>query len=111
MSIIIYGGDRATIEKQLKCDHDWHGPCMDNISRYFKCTKCFCMDRDLSSVAAYYEALKEDEAYLKGIIAKQDEEIKDLNRTLANLRTSFLSFAGSVDQVFDACSSVTPREE
>ena len=56
MSIILYGGDKSLVEKQLKCKHQWHGPCIDNVSRYYKCTKCFCLERDLNSLDAYWEA-------------------------------------------------------
>jgi hypothetical protein len=34
-------------KEQKACDHDWHGPCIDEVSRYFKCRKCFCLDRDI----------------------------------------------------------------
>lgn len=58
MAIVIYGGAKATVEKQLKCKHDWHGPCMDVVARYNKCTKCFVVEFDLPSEAAYYEAVE-----------------------------------------------------
>lgn len=56
MAILLYGGAKLTVLKQLGCDHQWHGPCRDDISRYFKCLKCFCIERDLDSEAAYFEA-------------------------------------------------------
>jgi len=28
------------------CEHNWHGPYMDKVSRYFKCSKCLSMERD-----------------------------------------------------------------
>lgn len=59
MALIIYGGDRPTVEKQLKCEHNWHGPCIDNISRYYKCTKCFCLERDVNSLKEYHKAVKD----------------------------------------------------
>lgn len=46
MTTIFYGGTREQVEKQLDCIHDWHGPCIDEISRYYKCMMCFCMERD-----------------------------------------------------------------
>jgi len=49
MSVILYGGDRSLVEKQLACPHRWHGPCMDRISRYNKCLDCFAIERDLAS--------------------------------------------------------------
>lgn len=57
--MIFYGGTERQIKQQLACDHDWHGPCIDDISRYFKCKKCFCMDRDIDSEEEYYRILKE----------------------------------------------------
>lgn len=60
MSIILYGGAKLTVLKQLDCEHKWHGPCMDDISRYNKCLKCFCIERDLQSEAAYFEAVNAD---------------------------------------------------
>jgi hypothetical protein len=53
MSVIIYGGDKKIVEKQLKCSHDWHGPCIDNTSRYYKCLNCFCLKRDVKSHDEY----------------------------------------------------------
>jgi len=55
MSLIMYGGDRNQVLKQLACNHYWHGPCMDRISRYYKCTKCYCIQRDVDSLKEYYE--------------------------------------------------------
>lgn len=54
--IMIYGGTKRQIEKQLTCDHKWHGPCMDNMSRYNKCLKCFCIERNMSE-QEYYESI------------------------------------------------------
>jgi len=54
--VIIYGGTKKQIEKQLSCNHNWNGPCMDNISRYSKCTKCYCIMRDMSE-KEYYETI------------------------------------------------------
>lgn len=111
MSFILYGGDIATVKKQLACVHEWHGPCLDNISRYFKCVKCFCLDRDLSDFAAFTEASKEEETHQKNTLEQKDEEIKDLTKTLDELRKSFVSFAGSVDQVFDSCTLEVKEEK
>lgn len=58
MAVVIYGGARATVEKQLSCSHEWHGPCMDQVSRYNKCVKCFVIERDLQSEQAYFQAEK-----------------------------------------------------
>lgn len=58
MPIVLYGGAKETVLKQLGCEHTWHGPCMDTISRYNKCLKCFCIERDLDSEAAYFAAAK-----------------------------------------------------
>ena len=46
MTTILYGGTRQTVEKQLQCTHKWHGPCIDDVSRYYKCTECFVIERD-----------------------------------------------------------------
>ena len=58
MAIILYGGARETVLRQLECAHQWHGPCMDSVSRYNKCLKCFCIERDLETEAEYWEAAK-----------------------------------------------------
>jgi hypothetical protein len=57
--LIIYGGSERQVRQQLGCDHDWHGPCMDNISRYYKCKKCFCLERDVETEEQYYQQVKE----------------------------------------------------
>lgn len=57
--MIIYGGDKETVEKQFKCNHKFHGPCIDSISRYYKCTKCFCLDRDVKDYKEYLKLEKE----------------------------------------------------
>ena len=54
MSIIIYGMTDEQIAKQKKCHHQWHGPCIDEASRFFKCTICYCLERDMS----WEEAIK-----------------------------------------------------
>jgi len=48
MSIIIYGGTKKQIERQLACHHNWHGPCMDDRSKYNLCIKCLTYERDLT---------------------------------------------------------------
>lgn len=57
--MIIYGGAKKTVEKQLTCKHDWHGPCMGDIARFYKCTKCYCIDYDLKNEKAYFEAAEQ----------------------------------------------------
>lgn len=57
--LIIYGGARETVLRQLQCDHVWHGPCIDNISRYNKCLNCFCLERDVQDEAEYRQAEKD----------------------------------------------------
>lgn len=43
--------------KQLACkEHHWHGPAIDRISRYFKCVKCYCIQRDLLTEEDYFKA-------------------------------------------------------
>lgn len=59
--MIIYGGTEEQVKNQLKCDHNWHGPCIDSISRYFKCRECFCLDRDCSSKEEYLKLVEESE--------------------------------------------------
>lgn len=63
---VVYGGTKEQIEKQLACeDHNWYGPCVDGHGRYFKCTKCFCLCREmttwlpeptLATIAAIYDS-------------------------------------------------------
>jgi hypothetical protein len=60
--MIVYGGTYIQVVKQFMCNHDWHGPCKDNISLYLKCKKCFCIERDCSE-KEYYDRLNEE---LKG---------------------------------------------
>jgi len=59
MSIIFYGGTKEGVEKQLVCEHDWHGPCMDVVCRYFKCKLCGVTDRDVASEEEYWERVKD----------------------------------------------------
>jgi len=47
MSLVMFGGCKETVRKQLFCEHDWQGPCMGRIARYFKCDKCFAVEFDL----------------------------------------------------------------
>jgi len=61
--MIIYGGSKDTVKKQLKCKHNWHGPCMDSISRYYKCIVCFCLDRDCADEKDYHRLVKEAGEY------------------------------------------------
>jgi hypothetical protein len=70
--MIIYGGGRETVEKQLKCEHEWHGPCIDDIARFNKCLKCFCVDYDLTSEKAYFEAVKEQTERLESKFSRPD---------------------------------------
>lgn len=58
MSFIVYGGDRKIIEKQLACEHKWHGPCRDGVSHYNKCLLCFATERGLGSWEEYLDAEK-----------------------------------------------------
>lgn len=55
----IYGGTKKRVEQQLMCQHDWHGPCIDSISRYYKCAKCFCIEYDCTE-EEYYARMKEE---------------------------------------------------
>jgi hypothetical protein len=59
MAIVVYGGVAERVLQQLKCDHEWHGPCMDAISRYRKCLKCYCLERDLKDEADLWKAQRE----------------------------------------------------
>jgi hypothetical protein len=59
--LIIYGGSKETVKKQLKCKHEWHGPCMGDLARYNKCLKCFCIEYDLANEKAYFDAIKDRE--------------------------------------------------
>jgi len=62
MAVIIYGGSKVQVKKQLKCKHkEWVGPCIDKTSRYFKCPNCYCLERDFNNIDDYYEALREEE--------------------------------------------------
>ena len=45
-TFILYGGNSQIVQKQLTCEHIWSDPCMDNINRFCKCTKCYCMKYD-----------------------------------------------------------------
>jgi len=52
---LLYGGTLEQVEKQLACDHDWHGPGIDELSRYNKCMKCFALERDMDQEKYYRE--------------------------------------------------------
>jgi len=49
--MIIYGGSPEQIEKQKNCEHQWAGPLMDDVGRYYKCVVCFCLDRDETTIS------------------------------------------------------------
>lgn len=51
--MIIYGGTKEIVEKQLACEHNWTDVCIDEIGRYNKCTICFCLVRDFISWEQY----------------------------------------------------------
>lgn len=51
--MIVFGGTEQRVKQQLECEHDWHGPCMDRVSRYYKCKICFCLDRDCTEEEYY----------------------------------------------------------
>jgi hypothetical protein len=53
---IFYGGTKQAVLDQIICEHIWQGPCMDHISRYYKCTRCFCIDRDCTE-KEYYDKI------------------------------------------------------
>lgn len=84
--MIVYGGTNSQIEKQNQCIHDWSGPYMDNISRYYRCNKCFCLDYDIKNYEEYknfcldYD-VKNYEEYenlrLKNEKIKDDKDVKD----------------------------------
>ncbi len=57
--MILYGGTKEQVKKQLDCEHNWHGPCIDDLSRYSKCLDCFCLDRDFTNEEEYHAAIKE----------------------------------------------------
>lgn len=61
--MLLYEGTIKQVAIQLSCGHDWHGPCKDGISRYYKCQKCYCIDRDCTE-EEYYERIKDEERYL-----------------------------------------------
>jgi hypothetical protein len=46
--IVTYGGTKEEVEKQLVCEHHWHGPCIDWISRFNKCKICYAVERDMT---------------------------------------------------------------
>lgn len=53
-SVIQYGGTKEIILRQLGCDHEdkhLHGPCIDDVSRYYKCLKCSVLIRDMTKCA------------------------------------------------------------
>jgi len=73
--MIVYGGTREQIDKQLQCTHYWVGPCFDVQHKYHKCLRCYCVyceenssDKDRVNqqfdgfVRRYFELLHELEA-------------------------------------------------
>jgi hypothetical protein len=67
-----YGGTSEEVKKQLKCSHDWHGPCLDEISRYYKCRKCFCLMRDMSEEEFVSERNEMAQATTCTVVIKPD---------------------------------------
>lgn len=62
MPIIIYGGTERQILEQLDCAHaNMTGPCLDGISRYYKCADCLCIERDCKDEDEYYRLWREDQ--------------------------------------------------
>ena len=59
--MIIYGGNKEIINKQLSCSHshNWTGPYIDKISRYWSCSKCYCHDRDIGTYEQYSQEINE----------------------------------------------------
>ena len=56
--MLIYGGSKETVEKQLKCEHkSMLGPFIDKYFRYYKCKDCFVCNFDVNSEKEYYETL------------------------------------------------------
>lgn len=54
-TVLIYGGTKEQVEQQMVCAHKWHGPCIDEMSRYNKCLKCFVLQRDMDKEEYYKE--------------------------------------------------------
>ena len=82
-SMIEYGGSATQIQKQIECPHEpeaLHGPCMDKISRFFKCKSCWAILRDmteeafLEAIGANTEPLSPIAEVLKRVAEKQDRE-------------------------------------
>lgn len=47
--MIIYGGPKKAVLKQMDCDHDFQGPYVHSLyGRHYTCTKCNCYDCDLT---------------------------------------------------------------
>jgi hypothetical protein len=92
VAIIIYGGGRQTVDKQLRCEHQWHGPCMDEVSRYNKCLKCFCLERDFHSEAQYFESEREREKAEEE--ARKEAEAEEIKLCFGDLRVgdNFIGF-------------------
>jgi hypothetical protein len=55
--IVLYGGTHETVTKQLNCLHNWVGPSIDAISRYYKCEKCLAIWRDITE-REFYKIVK-----------------------------------------------------
>ena len=80
--MIFYGGDDLRVRQQLECEHEWHGPCRDDLSRYNKCLKCYCMDRDISSIDEYWQESKKldnkrinnEDLAVKAMVSEEENE-------------------------------------
>lgn len=77
MAIIIYGGSLEEVQRQKECKHDWHGPCIDDISRYNKCKICFCVERDMRAKQYIEENQRDGEEIAIQNIVKTKEDSKN----------------------------------
>lgn len=85
--MIIYCGDKETVEKQLGCEHVFSDVCMDVVSRFRKCEKCFVADRDVFSLEQYYQFIEAENEAKREEIKELHDEIDSLKEQLLRLDT------------------------
>lgn len=87
MAFILYCGGPRQVQEQLSCRHTWHGPCIDEVSRFSKCTKCFAEERDLANFQDYLEVkriLAEDAKDKLNRMISREDQVERLLHGLAN---------------------------
>lgn len=72
--MIIYGGSKEQVEKQLVCEHQWYERIRGfDEHQYRRCLKCDCVDRDEDDCKEY-----EADKYFDGLAKRHFEVLREL---------------------------------